>query len=164
MSDRWTERVDELWRTVEELSDEGALDAMRELVAERPEGDPEAVFEWASVHDFLGREADAIPLYRDALGRGLSGTKRTQAEIQLASSLRNVGRPDEAVRVLERVHPDLAVGAAPQAFLALALRDLGQHDRALAVALGALAGTLPQYSRAVSAYAAELQGVVPPTE
>jgi tetratricopeptide (TPR) repeat protein len=162
MTGQWTERVDEFWRTADGRDDEAVLDAMRELVAERPDGDPDALFEWASAHDFLGREGDAIPLYREALDRGLSGTRRTQAEIQLASSLCNVGRAEEAARLLEAVRPDPAVGDAPRAFLALALHDLGQHDRALAIALDALAATLPQYSRAVSAYAAELPDVVPP--
>ncbi|TFD28157.1 tetratricopeptide repeat protein [Cryobacterium lyxosi] len=40
---------------------------MQALITERRDDDPAAIFEWASVHDFLGREAEAIPLYRRAL-------------------------------------------------------------------------------------------------
>ena len=117
-----------------------------------------ALFEWASAHDFLGREADAIPLYRAAITHGLTEPRHTQAVIQLASSLRNVGEATQAAALLGDLEPDGAVGAAPKAFLALALHDLGRLDEALAVALEALATTLPQYGRAVAAYADELRG------
>jgi len=125
-------------------------------VEERPETDPDALYEWASVHDFLGREEDAVPLYRAALDCGLSGDREPQAIIQLASSLRNVGEPSAAVGLLQS-HPENPItGSAAQAFLALALHDAGQSGEALRVALTALAPTLPLYSRAISSYAAEL--------
>ena len=103
-----------------------------------------------------GREAEAIRLYRAALHAGLDGARRSQAVIQLASSLRNVGEAEAAVGLLEGCEPDEVAGSASRAFLALALRDLGRHDEALAVALEALAPTLPLYRRAVEHYAAAL--------
>ncbi|QGU28765.1 hypothetical protein D7D94_03045 [Microbacterium oryzae] len=129
---------------------------MAVLIRERGDGDPDALYEWASAHDFLGREAEAIPLYREALAAGLSGERRPQAIIQLASSLRNVGDPAAAIDLLEEHAPHAVTGSASQAFLALALHDAGRTDEALRVALRALAPTLPLYSRAVAAYADEL--------
>jgi hypothetical protein len=129
---------------------------MHALVEERPADDPEAVYEWASVHDYLGMEREAIPLYEAALELGLAGAREPQAIIQLASSLRNVGEPDAAVRLL-REHPnDEVTGDAAQAFLALALRDSGHQDEALRTALVALSRTLPRYRRAVEHYAEQL--------
>lgn len=130
--------------------------AMKSLVDERPVDDAAAVYEWASVHDFVGREAAAIPLYRRALDLGLDGARRPQALIQLASSLRNVGDAREAVLVIEGMDATDVVGDAPQAFLALALFDAGRPGDALRVALSALANTLPMYEHAVRQYASEL--------
>lgn len=131
---------------------------MRELVAERPATDPDALYELASVHDFLGHEHDAIPLYRAALTSGLSGDRVSQAVIQLASSLRNVGETGAAIALLRDSPTDPVTGSAAEAFLALALHDAGEHSEALKVALTALAPTLPLYSRSVVSYAAELPG------
>lgn len=156
MNESWNARIDQFWESADESQPELAIEAMRELVAERPDGDAEATYEWASVHDFLGREAEAVPLYRKALADGLSGDRRPQAIIQLASSLRNVGEARAAVELLEDVESHSVTGDAARAFLALALYDDGRPDAALQVALKALAPTLPLYRRSLSAYADQL--------
>ena len=157
MAANWDERVDRFWQTASSERPELALETMRALVAERDADDPAALYEWASVHDFLGREAEAIPLYRAALDHGLSGPRRPQAIIQLASSLRNVGKAGAAVDLLSGQSADEITGDAAQAFLALALHDAGDSTAALRTALLALAPTLPLYSRAVAEYANSLR-------
>jgi tetratricopeptide (TPR) repeat protein len=156
VSESWDDRVDRFWASATDSAPELAMAGMRRLVEERPETDPDAIYEWASVHDFLGLETDAIPLYRLALASGLSGARHPQAVIQLASSLRNTGRAREAVELLEGGTTDAVTGSAAQAFLALALYDVGRPRDALRVALKALAPTLPLYGRAVSSYADDL--------
>lgn len=156
MNGSWEERIAEFWERADDADPESALRAMRRLVEKRPEGDPEARYEWASVHDFLGREAEAVPLYRAALEAGLSGERAPQAVIQLASSLRNIGRADEAVALLADRPADAVTGGAARAFLALALHDAGRPGEALRVALAALAPTLPRYGGVIERYAAEL--------
>ena len=156
MAATWDERVASFWSTADDTQPEPTLRAMRVLVAERPADDPDALYEWASAHDFLGLEHDAVPLYRAALDRGLAGPRRPQAIIQLASSLRNIGEPDAAIELLRDLPSDAVTGDAAQAFLALALRDTGRHDEALRTALLALARTLPRYARSVEAYATAL--------
>lgn len=157
----WDRRVAEFWSAADDTDPAGALAAMQRLVQERPAGDPAALFEWAGVHDFLGLEAQAVPLYQEALAAGLSGPRRAEAVVQLASSLRSLGDPGAAVELLSAGPgaPELGapeLGAAPDAFLALALFDAGRPGEALRVALRALAPTLPQYGRSVQAYADEL--------
>lgn len=155
MMDNWESRVQECWAQADD-TDSAIFRSMKTLVDERPDGDAAALYEWASVHDFLGRETEAIPLYRLALDAGLDDRRRPQALIQLASSLRNVGEFEAAIRVLEDVEENDVAGDAHRAFLALALFDAGRPDQALRVALEALAKTLPLYRRAVTGYAAEL--------
>ena len=51
------------------------------------------IYEWAAVHEFLGRDADVIPFYERALAGDLNLSRRERAAVQLASCMRNVGRP-----------------------------------------------------------------------
>lgn len=152
----WENEVARFWAAADDGRPEEVLAGIRRLVAQRPEGDAAALFEEASAHDFLGEEAAAIPLYRRALEVGLDEPRRSQAVIQLASSLRNVGDARGAVELLVDFRGHESVGDASDAFLALALHDVGRHADALRVALNALAKTLPQYGRAVVAYSKEL--------
>jgi len=58
----------------------------------------------ATIYDISGSPGVRLvhPLYRQALDRGLIGERRRRAVIQLASSLRNIGRPDESVALVRR--------------------------------------------------------------
>lgn len=155
----WDARIASFWESVDDTGPDTMFDHMQALVAERAEDDPDALYEWASVHDYLGKEHEAVPLYPVALDRGLSEPRRAQGIIQLASSLRNAGEPEAAVELRRNQPSDETTGDAAQAFLALALRDAGQPDEALRVALTALARTLPLYSGVIANYARELTNI-----
>lgn len=157
MTESWNERVARFWREADPDHPERLRTLMRALIAERPASDPEALFESASLHDYLGEESEAIPLYRAALESGLAGTARTEAVIQLASSLRNVGDPSGAIRLLRAVDADDPLIDAAQAFLALALHDDDKATEGLRSALATLAPRLSAYSRSVAQYADELR-------
>ena len=158
--DAWEADVERFWATADDADPERVLAEVRALVARRPAGDAAAAFELASGFDFVGREAEAIPGYEAAIAAGLDEPRRSSAVIQLASSLRIVGEPVRALAVLDgdAVGGPVVASLAPaaSAFRALVLHDLGRHDEALAVALTALAPTLPAYARSVSWYAGEL--------
>lgn len=149
----WEARVAQLWDDADRSRPEEVLAVMRDLWLERGEDDADALAEWAGAHDFAGLEAQAIPLYRRALERGVAGHRRDETVIQLASSLRHVGDAAAAVDVLDACPVSLGMRPAAQAFRALALRDLGRADEAVSVALEALAPLLPQYSGAVTRFA-----------
>lgn len=154
--DTWEANITQFWEQVEAMGPEMALQMMTQLVEQKPPGNPEALYEMASIQDFLGHESAAIPLYRDALAAGLAGERRPQAIVQLASSLRNVGASADAVELLVEAELDAQTQPGARAFLALALHDCGRSDEALQVALLALAETLPLYGHSVSSYAKEL--------
>jgi hypothetical protein len=174
MSNNWQGRVSEVWATADALSDEALVLAIDALVAEQPENHATAIFEAASARDFVGREADAEPLYRLAIARGLDAATQPRAVIQLASTLRNLATIEstgaatqtagaellsEAVALLEELmaqHPDDEWTAPAAAFLALTLVSRGQEREAASVALVALAGLLPVYNSSVRDYAAAL--------
>jgi tetratricopeptide (TPR) repeat protein len=159
--DAWVTRVAAVWADAGSRSEAEVEAAIESLVAERPADDAVAVFELAGVRDYVGREAEAEPLYRRALELGLDEPQRGQAVIQLASTVRNLGRPDEALALLRDEfagRPEHPLADAATAFAALALADTGAEREALVAVLRALAPRLPAYGRAVTAYADELMG------
>ena len=159
MTDDWESRVSAVWANADTFGDDEVLGQIDTLVAERDEDDPAALFESASARDYVGLEDQAEPLYRRAIDAGLDEPRLGQAAIQLASTLRNLGKHDEALEVLEShfgtgaEHP---LDDAARAFLALILSSKGEERAALSVALGALARHLPAYQSSVRSYAAEL--------
>ncbi|WP_413353479.1 tetratricopeptide repeat protein [Microbacterium sp. 1P06AB] len=150
-------RIDDVWAAADEEKPDALRAPMSEALIGRPEDDPRALFERASVEDFLGEEAAAIPLYRAALAARLDAPFETQARIQLASSLRNVGDASGAIAVLKDVPPTDPLAGAAAGFRALALYDDDKAVRALRTALRALADEIPLYGRALRAYAAEVR-------
>lgn len=154
MSDDWQRRVDAVWAA--DLPDDVLLAEISLLADELEESDARRWFELAGAHDSTGRESEAAEHYERALEIGLEPAQHAQATVQYASTLRNLGRPERAVALLERLPRLSPVGTARDAFLALALRDAGRSDEALRVLLEALVPTLPRYQRSVTAYAAEL--------
>lgn len=133
------------------------------LTSELPTGDARAYFELAGAYDSHGFEKEAEPLYRQALATGLGPDRRRRAVIQLASTIRNLGKIDESVALLEAERnagkDDLDDAVA--AFLALALTDAGRGKEAVSIALGALAPHLKRYNRSLAEYAKALLGAAP---
>ncbi|HWK93169.1 MAG TPA: tetratricopeptide repeat protein [Luteimicrobium sp.] len=157
----WEERVAAVWyeaRTVE-IPDDELRATVAELVAELPEGHPVALYETGSAWDSTGFPEQAIAFYRAALDAGLPPDRRRQSVIQLASSLRNVGRADEAVAVLraERGEPSDDLDAQLDAFLALALADAGSPREGVGVAVAALGSLVQRYHRSLTAYGEEME-------
>ncbi|MFF0446484.1 tetratricopeptide repeat protein [Streptomyces sp. NPDC004609] len=129
-----------------------------ELADELPQENPIAPFERACAWDSTGHSDKAVPLYQEALERGLAGMRRRRAVIQMSSSLRNIGRVQESVALLtaeaENHDPDAAVLAdAVSATLALCLVDVGREREAVSIAVRALAPHLPRYQRSMANYA-----------
>lgn len=159
----WERRIAQLWASFDGQAPGDFLTRVEALAAELPAGHPRGLFERASAHDSLGLEAQAAPLYRQALAAGLSGELRRRAVIQLASTLRNLGEVEESVALLtaERAAGSDALDDAVAAFLALSLVEVGREREAVALALGALARHLPRYNRSLANYARALRSGAP---
>lgn len=154
----WRGRIDAYWDAFDDDRPDEMIAVMRELHAERPAGDAHAEAELGGAFDALGREAEAVPHYRAAIEAGLDPLERERVRIQVASTLRNLGRPHEALAELEVGDPDAhGIGDAHAAFTALALRDAGRADEAIVLLVRRLGAHLTDYRRAVLAYADELE-------
>lgn len=154
----WEVRLAHLWKRIDEMGDTEFVGAMRQLTAELPERHPVAFFELGAAYDSTGSPQEAVTLYESALDAGLSGTRRRRVRIQMASSLRHLGNPQQAADMLieELKQPSDELDQAVSAFLALALADLGREREALSISLAALSGYLPRYNRSLARYAAAL--------
>ncbi|ONI70432.1 hypothetical protein ALI144C_48145 [Actinosynnema sp. ALI-1.44] len=159
----WEDRLAALWAGLGGYDEAEFRARVEALVGELPPDSPVGAFELACANDSTGRPELAEPLYRQALESGLSGYRRRRALIQLASTLRNLGRAEESVALLTaergRSDPDESVATlddALDAFLALALVDTGREREAAGLALAALAKHLPRYNRSLGYYATHL--------
>ncbi|MVO83955.1 tetratricopeptide repeat protein [Streptomyces sp. p1417] len=157
-TEEWERRVAAAWADIDAYGDERAeefRERIGKLADELPPGSAVAPFERACAYDSTGRSDKAVPLYKEALAAGLEGYRRRRTAIQLASSLRNTGRLDEAIALLtpelEAEHDEL--DDAVRAVLALCLVDAGRGREAVSLAVGALAPHLPRYQRSMANYA-----------
>ncbi|MEV5439460.1 tetratricopeptide repeat protein [Streptomyces sp. NPDC052682] len=161
MNQDWEDRVAAAWAAFDTgaVQDASAFRAVIDaLVAELPEDSPLGPFEQACAWDSTGRSDRAVPLYREALARGIDGYRRRRTKIQLASSLRNTGQAEEGVKLLtpELDAPSDELDDAVRATLALCLSSLGRDREGLSLVLGALARHLPRYQRSMTRYARAL--------
>jgi hypothetical protein len=146
------DRLAELWAVLDDLPEVEFHRRMDAVCDELPPA--VAAFERGAAQDSTGHSDLAIPLYREALRLGVTGERRRRAVIQMASSLRNLGRPEESVALLteERERTSDHLDDAVAGFLALALADVGREREGLRLALGALAPHLPRYQRSLANY------------
>ena len=139
---------------------EEARAVLLKLLERNPE-DPAVNYQCAWVHDRMGLEREAIPLYERAIERGLSGGDLEGAILSLGSSYRAVGNPAKAAEVLRGGVARFPHNRAMQVFLAMALHDLDEHVQAMEILLRNLAETssdpeISAYKEALSYYANRL--------
>jgi tetratricopeptide (TPR) repeat protein len=112
-------------------------------------------------HDRRGDEAGAIRFYDRAWQLGVPAAERRGFLVGYGSTLRNVGRVDDAVAILAQAVRDDPAYPPLQAFLALALFSAGHPQAALAAMLGvaldvARPDAFDRYARALGEYHREL--------
>ena len=146
----------EAWRLAHAGHAEEALARLHRLTKENP-GSAIGWFELAGMLDWLGREEDALSPYERAAHIGLPDALRPQWALQYGSTLRNVGRTADAIRVLEKAVRRHAEYPALDLMLGLSLLDEGQPEAAAVAALEAALkpdpdGSLGRYRRALTGY------------
>ena len=119
-------------------------------------------YELGGEHDSAGREREAIPHYERALALGLPDELVPRCMLQLASSLRNAGRPDDALALFDEAVAHYPDDAALRLFRAFQLADLGRERQALVDVLH-LARTridapeIHRYARSLENYTRDLE-------
>ncbi len=90
-----------------------------------------AEYEAGGDHDSAGRADEAISYYERALRHGLPPELEPRCRLQLASSLRNVGRIHDAIAAFDDAIARYPNDAALRLFRAFALADVGREREAL---------------------------------
>jgi tetratricopeptide (TPR) repeat protein len=126
-----------------------------------PESEAAREYALAAASDRAGREEEAISHYEAALSLGLDDDVLPGALLGYGSTLRNVGRVDESMRVLTGACERFPDDPALVIFRAFALASGGRCGEALAdvvrLALARIdAPELKRYERAIAEYADEL--------
>jgi tetratricopeptide (TPR) repeat protein len=116
--------------------------------------------------DVLERETEAVPHYEKAIELGLSGEDLRGALLGLGSTLRTLGRYEQAAAVLQRGLDTFGGdgGLEFAVFLAMVHYNLGQHRDAMRRLLRIIADTstdprVQSYQRAIRYYAEDLDRV-----
>ncbi|MGE0547707.1 MAG: tetratricopeptide repeat protein [Kofleriaceae bacterium] len=131
--------------------------AAAKAFAAREPGNVLAQIEAAYGHDRAGLERDAVRYYDAAYQLGVPEDQRRHFLTGYGSTLRNVGRADDAVAILGQAVADDPGYQPFVAFLALALSSAGYPRAALATMLGcaldaARPGAFDKYTRALTEY------------
>ena len=155
-TEQWEAAVADLWARFDSLERDEGVAVMHALADTCPATDGRAAFELAGMYDSMGFEAEAGAEYERALEIGLDEARHAQLAVQYGSTLRNLGRLDEAIAVLRAAPTHESTGSAPRIVLALALHSAGRKDEALRVAIEAQIDALPRYQRSMRDYARAL--------
>jgi tetratricopeptide (TPR) repeat protein len=155
-----TDAIQRGWATADADAPEPTVSYFRDLLAGHA-SDPHALFAYAGALDFAAREAEAAPVYEQAFAAGLDGDELRQGLVQYGSTLRNLERFGEAVKVLQQADDQFPGQASVKVFLALALTSAGRCHEAVQI-LVTLAldhvnrDELQHYQRALRYYAGAL--------
>jgi tetratricopeptide (TPR) repeat protein len=155
-----TDAIQHGWAAADADAPQPTVTYFTDLLAHHPH-DPHALLAYASALDFAGCEADAAPAYEQAFAVGLEGDDLRQGLVQYGSTLRNLGRFDDAVTALRQADDQFPDHASVKAFLALALTSAGRCHEAVQIlitlALDRIeSDELQHYQRALRNYAADL--------
>jgi len=142
-----------------EGNEQNAIDYFVALANRFPDH-AEVQYETGGAFDSAGYPEEAVSYYYKALTIGLSDDLLLRANVQLGSSLRNLGRFEEAVELLRATHTRFPDHRALTAFYALALFSNGKHAEALAEMIE-LTLRVPdfyeRYTRSLGNYASDLR-------
>lgn len=154
--ERWEEELKIIWDQLETMSSDDFINRIKIHTDKISAGAPNAIadFERACAFDSTGFEKNAEPLYRSALQLGLTGLRRRRARIQLASTLRNNGKFEESIEILQSEKENYSdeLDDAVNAFLALSLSSINKDKEALSLVLASLSTYLPRYNKSVYNY------------
>ncbi|MFI6483355.1 tetratricopeptide repeat protein [Nonomuraea sp. NPDC050663] len=135
------------------------LEKLLAQVADNPD-DPELNREIAYTHDGLGLEHDAVPYYEKTLELGASDRQGTWTGY--GSTLRVIGRFEDAVKAFDKGLEEFPGDPAMRAFRAMALYNLDRSREAVAELLRVLVDNkqLGGYERAAAYYAENLDETI----
>lgn len=139
------------------------IHALQEVLTEHPD-DPHVLYEVGGAYDTAGEEETAAGYYERALDAGLSDDTLRRCLLQYGSTLRNLGRFDESLAVLDRALALFPGSESVRVWHALSLHAAARSDAAVAelmevAADGFRTPDLQRYEAAIRGNAAYLRSL-----
>ena len=139
---------------------EDARQLFIELYAASPD-DAQICYQYAWLHDNLGEERAAVPLYEHAIALGLPEDDLRNAMLGLGSTFRSLGEYEKALTYLQQGAAHFPDSNEFHVFMAMTLHNLGRHPEAMELLLRVIANTtsdqwVKRYQRALLFYADKL--------
>lgn len=125
------DRLDRIFSARDRENMAPTIAAFQEVLAEHPD-DPHVLYEVGGSYDTAGEEATAAGYYERALAAGLAGDTLRKCLLQYGSTLRNLGRFDDSLAVLDRARAEFPDSESVQLWHALSLHAAGRSDAAVA--------------------------------
>jgi len=157
------QRLRELFEARDRDRMQPTIDALRGVLAEHPD-DPHVLYEVGGAYDTAGEEETAAGFYERALDAGLDGDTLRRCLLQYGSTLRNLGRFDESLAVLDRALEQFPESESVRVWHALSLHAAGRSDAAVAELMevavdGILTPDLQRYQAAIRGNAEYLRSL-----
>lgn len=138
-----------------------ALELLEAALKDNP-NDPMIYYQIGWTHDALGKESDALEPYKKALALDLHGKSRQGLFVGLSSTLRCLGKYEEALQVVNQACGEYPHEIVFSVLRALILNNLNRGDEAISLLLTALLDTtndlgIRQYDRAMRFYSTRLR-------
>jgi tetratricopeptide (TPR) repeat protein len=149
------ERMDQIFAARDRENMQPTIDAFEQLLREQPDN-ARLVYEVGGSYDTAGREEVAVTYYAHALDLGLDGELRRRCLLQFASSLRNLGRFDESLTMLDDAIAEYPGSSSLRVFKALTLHAARRPNAAFAELLLTIADHL--HSPEIARYEAAIRG------
>jgi tetratricopeptide (TPR) repeat protein len=138
MTDALEAQLDSIFAARDRENMGPTIDALLPLYKEHPDN-PRVLYEVGGAYDTAGEEATALGFYERSMEKGLAGDIRRRCYLQYGSTLRNLGRIDESLRVFAQARIEFSDSVALGAFEALTFHAAGRVNTALASLLDLLA-------------------------
>ncbi|GAA4672296.1 tetratricopeptide repeat protein [Frondihabitans cladoniiphilus] len=163
MSDELDAQLESIFAARDRENMGPTISALLPLYDEHPEN-PRVLYELGGAYDTAGEEATALRFYERSIDQGLVGDIRRRCYLQYGSTLRNLGRIEESLKVFARARAEFPESAALGAFEALTFHAAGRMNDALASLLILLAdhvsaSELDRYKPALRSNAEYLQSL-----
>lgn len=127
-------RLAEIFAARDRAHMQPTIDAFLAVLVEHPD-EPEVLYEVGGAYDTAGEEQTAAGYYEQAMAAGLDGDALRRCLLQYGSTLRNLGRLDESLAVLERARDAFPESDSLKVWHATSLHAAGRHDAAFAIML-----------------------------
>lgn len=149
------------------LRQEGKLEESNVLILQMLESQPNDAllnYQCAWSFDVLGKEAEAIPYYENAIDLGLPENDLQGALLGLGSTYRTLGEYEKSRNVLLKGIRQFPNNKAIQVFYSMTLYNLNEHQNAMELLLKCLLDTttdheILRYQKAIRFYSDKLNNV-----